>query len=181
MDYKIINAMPAGEFEGKFGKTLKYTLMLEGEQTSVELNQKPTTPAPKAGDTISGTIEDGQYGRKFKKETQSNGFSGGTKSDPAIQKAIIRQNALTNAVNYCVAKAQLDKNYKLEGKEVIQVATYFAKYSMGDVTVVNDKPKSTVVTGDKDDFIAGLEEDNKQFNDEGSVEELSATLDQIGL
>jgi len=143
MEYKIINAMPAGEFEGRFGKTLKYTLMLEGEQTSVELNQKPTTPAPKAGDVITGTIEEGPYGRKFKKESQSGGFGGNGKSDPAIQKAIIRQNALTNAVNYCIAKATMTKDEKyLTGKEVIQVATYFAKYSEGLVTVVSEsKPE----------------------------------------
>lgn len=135
MEYKIINAMPAGEFEGKFGKTLKYTLMLEGEQTSVELNQKPATPAPKAGDVITGTIEEGPYGRKFKKESQSGGFGGNGKPDPATQKAIIRQNALTNAVNYCIAKTQSDKTYELSGKHIVEVATFFSKYSLGEITV----------------------------------------------
>lgn len=144
MEYKIVNSMRTGEFDSKFGKMVKYTVQLEDENEAVELVQKPDSPEPKSGDVIEGTIENTQYGRKFKKE-RSGGF-GGSKSDPATQKAIIRQNALTNAVNYCIAKANLDKNYELSGKGVIQVATYFAKYSEGLVTVVteNEKPEGKV-------------------------------------
>ena len=67
--------------------------------------------------------------------------NGNGRNDPEIQKAIIRQNSLTNAVNYVLGKAQLmskeDALKYVTGKEVIQVATYFAKYSEGSVTVVN--------------------------------------------
>jgi len=65
--------------------------------------------------------------------------NGNGKNDPVVRKEIIRQNALTNAVNYCTSKAQLDKEYELSGKGVIQVATYFARYSEGKETVVPQK------------------------------------------
>lgn len=182
MEYKVLNSMKSGEFEGQYGKSFKYSVMLEGEAEAVTLNQKPETPAPKAGDILSGTIAEDQYGRKFKKEQKPNGFSAGfTKSDPETPKQIIRQNSLTNAVNYCIAKANLDKNYKLEGKEVIQVATYFAKYSLGEISIVTENKKPEVVTGDKeDDFIKGLEADqSKAFpNDE---EDLVKTLNEMDL
>ena len=130
--------MKTGEYESKFGQMYKYTVQLEGEAEAVELSQKPSTPAPSG--EIEGTIEDTQYGRKFRKEKPA--FSGSSKNDPSVQKSIIRQNALTNAVNYCIAKSAQDKEYELSGKHVIEVATYFAKYSQGEVTVVTEsKPK----------------------------------------
>ena len=144
MKYKIANAMKTGEFDSKFGKMFKYTVQLEGENDAVEIVQKPETPAPSG--EVEGTIEDTQYGKKFKKVQAGGGYGG--KSDPATQKAIIRQNSLTNAVAYCTAKAGLmgpEKALKfLTGKEIIQVATYFAKYSEGLVTVVTESEKEEV-------------------------------------
>ena len=144
MKYKISNSMRTGEFESKFGKMVKYTVQFDGEAEAVEIVQKPDSPEPKTGDEVEGDIETTQYGRKFKRERQGyNG--GGGKSDPATQKAIIRQNSLTNAVAYCTAKANLMEQKKaleyLTGKQVMQVATYFAKYSEGSVTVVTESEK----------------------------------------
>ena len=144
MKYKINNSMRTGEFESKFGKMVKYTVQFDGEAEAVEIVQKPESPEPKTGDEVEGDIETTQYGRKFKRERQGyNG--GGGKSDPATQKAIIRQNSLTNAVAYCTAKANLMEQKEalkyLTGKGVIQTATYFAKYSEGNVTVVTESEK----------------------------------------
>jgi len=95
---------------------------------------------------------------KFK---SSGGF--GKFNDPQTRKEIIRQNSLTNAVNYCIAKANLEKDFKLTGKEVIQVATYFAKYSEGELTVASgtktptepivepSKPKQTTYAPNEDE------------------------------
>jgi len=160
--------MKTRTFTTEHGTFDSYAVMLEGETEAVEIVQKPATPPPSG--EISGTIETSKWGRKLKKE-QLGGYSGGSKSDPATQKTIVRQNSLTNAVAYCTAKANLDKDYKLTGKEVIQVATYFAKYSLGEVTVVTEnKPeekteeKQTVVTGNKED-----EPDlDKSWDDESS-------------
>lgn len=130
------------EFEGQYGKMSTYTLMgeLDGELDSVQLNTKSSSPAPKIGDELEGTVETTQYGKKFKKSApqgSGGGYSGG-KSDPETQSAIIRQNALTNSVAFCVAKANLMTKEKglelLTGKTIIEVATVFAEFSAGKIS-----------------------------------------------
>jgi len=89
----------------------------------------------KEGESLEGeVIDDPKWGKQFKRA----GFVGGkfgSKNDPEINRMIIRQNALTNAVNYAIAKYAKTPD-KMSGKEIIQCATYFAKYSEGKVTVV---------------------------------------------
>ena len=67
------------------------------------------------------------------------------REDPTTRQASIeRQNSLTNAISYCTTKAQAligAKKYdealrEMEGKKVLQVATYFSSYNSGKVTVV---------------------------------------------
>jgi len=111
----------------------KYAIKFQNQDEAVEMSQKPDTPAPKAGDILEGEIESTQHGKRFKKAR----VGGGRFNDPQTRMEIIRQNALTNAVNFCVAKATLKKDPEyLSGKQVVQVATYFAKYSGGKVTVM---------------------------------------------
>lgn len=81
-EYKIVSAVKTGEYESKFGTMHKYAVQFEGEADGVEISQKPTTPAPKAGDSLTGTIENTQYGKRFKKESQGN-FGGGGQSRPS--------------------------------------------------------------------------------------------------
>ena len=142
MKYKIIQSMKTGEFTGQYGRTIKYGMVLSDEADNtiegVELSQKPETPLP-VGE-IEGTIEDTQWGKRFKKTPTGGGFS--KFNDPQTRNEIIRQNSLTNAVAFCTAKANLmEKKVAIEyltGKKIIQVATYFAKYSKGEVTVVTE-------------------------------------------
>lgn len=100
------------------------------------------------GQDVQGDWKDTEYGRKFEVVKQVPSFS--KKDDPQTQKQIIRQNSLTNAVNFVLGKAQfMDKEKALNyitGKEIIQVATYFAKYSEGAITVVteNETPAPAV-------------------------------------
>ena len=143
MNYKVTNSMKTREFTGRYGRTFVYTLNLEnlklenGDPEPIEISQKPETPAPKVGDEISGNIEQGKYGVRILKKDKTGGFG---KNDPQTREEIIRQNSLTNAVNFCVGKANhmqaKDAVDYLTGKQIIQVATYFAKYSQGKVTVV---------------------------------------------
>lgn len=66
-------------------KNARYTLGLQDTDThkytgSVYMEQKPETAAPKEGDLIHGTITEGEYGPRFKKESpagKGGGFSGG--------------------------------------------------------------------------------------------------------
>lgn len=102
-----------------------------------------------AGQVVTGDWVDSDYGRQFKVSMPPK--AGFKKDDPQTQKQIIRQNSLTNAVNYVLGKAaHMEKKEALDfisGKEVIQVATYFAKYSEGTETVVtaNASPQADVV------------------------------------
>lgn len=79
---KVISAMKTGSYTGKFGTMVKYAIQFEGQEEAVELSQKPETPAPKAGDELEGTIEDTQYGKRFKKAQGSFSKGGFSKSDP---------------------------------------------------------------------------------------------------
>ena len=94
----------------------------------------------KVGDELEGEWEKTQYGMKFKKAYSGGGGGKYGKNNPETQAQIIRQNSLTNAVAYCTAKANLmkkeDGEKYLSGKGIIQVATYFSKYSLGKITVV---------------------------------------------
>lgn len=73
------------EYSSKFGPMKSYKVKLSGELDPVEISQKDTTPAPVAGEKISGTITDTEYGKKFKKEynpqggSTQGGFRGGSK------------------------------------------------------------------------------------------------------
>lgn len=149
MKYTVKNAVKSGEWEGKYGKNYDYALMLtdeSGTEVFATLSQKPETAVPQPGETIDGTIEDKGRGPKFIKE-RLTGFGGGRQEDPARQASIERQNALTNAIAYCTAKASMmDKIGALDyytGKQIIQVATYFAKYNKGEVTVVTEAKGTT--------------------------------------
>jgi hypothetical protein len=174
-DYKVKNAMKTREFTGQYGKTFVYSLQFgETGEDTIELSQKPETPAPKIGDVLKGTIEDSQYGKRFKKE-RIGGF-GGFKNDPNTRKEIIRQNALTNAVNFVTEKAKLMDAKKaldyLTGKQIIQVATYFAKYSEGLITVVTEN-------GKEKEEEKSIKEEEKEKEEEISQEKEKEILDDI--
>lgn len=51
-----------------------YKVMVEGEDEPVEVNKKPGN-VPKVGDVLSGTLEDSEFGKKFKPDKKA--FSGG--------------------------------------------------------------------------------------------------------
>lgn len=151
-NYKVTSAAKLKDRESQYGVFTDYMLMLTDEQgvnTAAELSQKQSSTAPKAGDTLSGTIEQTAYGPKFKKDKPAYGGAGVAPRDPETQRYIMRQNALTTAVNRGICKVeQLCKFAKdakavekildeeLSGKHLIQVAGLLAKFSEGMVTVV---------------------------------------------
>lgn len=100
--YKILTVSPAGDFQGRGGKMLKYLMSLEDEKgvTAIAtLNQQEKTPAPVVGTTIEGSIEQTSFGPKFNKETNNPNFTGGAKSggyvpNPKDTESIENQVAL---------------------------------------------------------------------------------------
>ena len=80
--YKITAVDPnVRDWESKMGGAMKsYRVELHDGHAGVTMTEwarKATSPAPTVGQTIEGTIEQGQYGPKFK---QSPTGSGGTRS-----------------------------------------------------------------------------------------------------
>lgn len=176
--YEILNAAPGRSFTTKTGKGMtEYMLMLKdeaGATVMAGLGVFQDQPAPSG--SIEGEIESTQYGPKFKK---AGGFGGNSKFSPENQAAIIRQNALTNAVQFCLGKAQYMGDNKevlkyLTGKEVIQVATYFAKFSKGEITVVSEsKPTDTPAAAvPQADIPAEYEQPPSMSTDEINLEDI---------
>jgi hypothetical protein len=94
MAYSIRTLGPSESFKTQYGEMLKYTVQFEGSEDWVQINQKPDSPAPKVGDTLEGTIETTQYGKRFKKAQGPGGFTGGRQNDPETRGSIERQSAL---------------------------------------------------------------------------------------
>lgn len=80
MKYTIKAVNPqARSYETKFGSMVSYKVMFENFETVVEISQKASSPAPKVGDTVEGTIDmSAPYGPKFKKEYNQGGFGSPT-------------------------------------------------------------------------------------------------------
>lgn len=164
MEYTIVTSMKTGSFQGKFGETYKYGVLFDGEIDAVEVNQKPETPAPKAGDKLSGTIEVTQYGRRFKKESTG---TFGAKSDPVRQESIEWQSARRDAVDYCIAKSRLlfdlgkkkEAEEELTGKHIFEVTYYFKGV---------DKVKEPV----KNEVVSAKQEEMEDRNDDSAKNEI---------
>lgn len=99
-EYTIQNVGPDREvsFE-KDGKKVSYKefqVQFEGIADWVKLNVGNDKPAPKAGETLKGHIEDtGKYGFKFVKERSGGGWggSGGGQATPGAQWSAAYQTA----------------------------------------------------------------------------------------
>lgn len=135
-----------------------YTVIgeLDGELETIEYASKK---APEVGETIEGTVETTQWGKKFKKASTGGGFRGGSAPrDPEVQRMIVRQNALSNAVQFLIAKSTLEKKPdELTTDNVILIATKFAGFSLGEV-----KAKPVVTDDDLHNF-----DDQSEFSEEG--------------
>lgn len=76
-----------GSYQGKYGVMHTYKVRFEetGQET-IQISQKPETPAPVKGDSLNGSITRSEYGAKFKKEFSQSaqgsqgGFGGSSKS-----------------------------------------------------------------------------------------------------
>ena len=134
-----INVQKFSEKQTNSGKT-KYQCLgtIDGELDSFDMFTKPTLNTEFDGDVK----DDPKWGKTVFISGAGGSRGGGASrfNDPETRGEIIRQNALTNAVAFCAAKAGFmspDEGLKyLTGKQIVTVATYFAKYSKGEVTVV---------------------------------------------
>lgn len=86
-DYKVVRADHKEDWSGQHGPMRTYSLELQeaadpsAPVIAAEMNQKPQTAPPQAGETLSGDIQPNKnpdFPPKFKKEfKEGGGFSGG--------------------------------------------------------------------------------------------------------
>lgn len=89
MQYKILMVNPTTrEYSTKFGDMVSYQVKFEGMEMPVEISKKITSPAPQAGDEVTGTIDmSAKFGPKFKADF--GGASGGFgASQPTGQQSL---------------------------------------------------------------------------------------------
>lgn len=96
--FKVVKAEVSKTEVGKY-KNNEITATLEngdGKQAEVTFLQKPETPVPAAGDELNGTVEQSQYGLKFRKASPygSNGTGGYSKDrEESIDRAVAIKSA----------------------------------------------------------------------------------------
>lgn len=73
MEYTVVGARETARKETQYGEMADIALSLEGVESEVSWFTKATTPLPAAGEKIEGTIEESQYGPKFKKARAGGG------------------------------------------------------------------------------------------------------------
>lgn len=150
MIYKVTNALKTGTVKTKFGEFDKYAVQLEGETDTVELLQKPDSPALTVGQELDGTIEDTQYGKRFKKTQQAGGGFGGSRAaDPATRASIERQSALKAAVeamyNYSQVYGQDEKlSVNAYTNRIVNLTNAFAAVIAGQAVAVTPAEKAPV-------------------------------------
>ena len=121
MSYKIVSAMKTKERDSDYGVMIDYAAMFEGETEAVEISQKQSTPAPKAGDTLEGTINPTKWGRKFKKAQAA--FSGGQKGSYDTEG--MRWGNSMNVAVQLVAAYRATIKQELAADKVLEYAKYF--------------------------------------------------------
>lgn len=98
-DYTIsaVSSQPPREWQGKFGLNRSYKVKFAGSDAVVELVRKASELAPVQGEILNGTIEQTEYGPKFKK---ARSFGGGKSFAPRDDSAIRAQWAIGQAVHW---------------------------------------------------------------------------------
>ena len=86
------------DWDSKHGPMKSYYVKFEGDERTIEIAQKPSTPAPTVGQTFEGTIEERQWQDKtfYKLKKAQGGFGGGggfRPEDPERSRRILRQHS----------------------------------------------------------------------------------------
>ncbi len=109
-DYIVKSAVKKKDLEarGNYAAKTLYLVELDGQPKAVELSLKAGSAAPAPGDKLTGTIEESQYGPKFKKEYGGNGGGGGGGGyrgrSPEDHRSIVRQHSQQMALMWFTAR-----------------------------------------------------------------------------
>ena len=133
--YTIVTAEHKKDLQLDHGEFKVYSLILQGEDKPVELKQKAASPPPAQGMRLDGTIEDGPYGKVFKKEFQARGGFGGA-PDPKREARIVRQHSQEMAIYWFEVLKRHDmltpEQQAKGARYVIDLADFFQADAMKD-------------------------------------------------
>lgn len=137
---KVIGVQANGTWESKYGTFYKFEVDFEngdgGEYSSKSQTQNKFINGQEVYYTIEGE-------GKFKKvkpaqspeAPQGGGFKGGYQKSPETSAQIARMNALTNAVNYVLAKGSTE----VGELEIMQMASAFEDFIINGLSKQADK------------------------------------------
>ncbi len=153
------------EWSGQNGSTFyDYPIigLLDGQLESVIITVKDQKNAPKEGDSLDGTVEEGKFGKKFKKANSfAGGFSGGSRS-PEEQNMIMRQHAVSDAIALMAIAGTKTTTTK---ENALKLADYFLNYyKTGSYTTGSSETPSVEHPEQKQRGIKELVED-EQFGE----------------
>lgn len=103
-----------------------YLLTLDGQK--VEMLQKPTSPAPKVGEVIEGTIEPGKekndgskWPDKFKRLRSIPGGGGFRPRDPKETNSIVRQHSQEMAIRWATLCNATGQKFQIDSYEELKL------------------------------------------------------------
>lgn len=172
----IVQSVEAPQpFQSQYGPmfSVKLAGLLDNQiEPNAQINVKDASKAPVPGESLQVSFTRDSYGVKLKKlpppppvaapaaiQAPLPGVAAPQpapyppREDPTVrQGSIERQNALSNAVAYCTAKAvalsankQHDKALEeLTGEHIVRVAIYFASFTSGKLVLPEPKLRSAV-------------------------------------
>lgn len=151
----VVESIGTKEVKTRFGMKPTYSMKVDGEWYKLGFNK----PRCDKGDTVTFNYTEGTYGREVDAKAISVG-TGGVKAAPESaaprapsysgkgvfpipaldgQRAIVRQNALTNAREMVVAFDNGDKgivDYNIMSDKIIHIARKFEAYACGDLDAI---------------------------------------------
>lgn len=120
------------EWDGQHGTMVTYTMDVAteaGATVRVQMNQKPASPAPTAGQVIDGTLDDSNpnFPPKLKKSQQAagGGFASGGRMDPETQARIVRQHSQKMSLQLAALKVQTGEWTAVTAPEVQKLIDFF--------------------------------------------------------
>lgn len=176
--YKVSAVNPeTKQWQSQYGAMVTYTVMFEGRETPIEMNKKPDSPAPRAGDEVFGDINRTEYGDKFKsapKPFAGGGFGGGA-SKPYASKS---QDQFTMYLSYAkdLVVAMIAQGAKIDMDTAVQLTLgaghelYDGRPDGNSGTTTRPEPTVEPVTGQEspEDLIENID---KVFGIEKEVKE----------
>ena len=100
------------EWSSQYGDMITYYVKFEGSDDAVQVNRKDTSPKPSVGDNLDGTIEESEYGLKFKAAPRA--FGGGADNKKIDEILEIVKRIESNLSTDSVAEVDEDKPVSLD-------------------------------------------------------------------